>query len=276
MRSGYLDTAMRLGGAREPVASWEEVVIDGRVPARAYRPLRPVVRAGCLLWLHGGGWVMGDLDGFDHVGRALANACGHVVVSVDYRLAPEHPFPAAVDDARAAVIWATGHGARQLDFDPKRVVVGGDSAGGTLAAVAARHHADTLAGQALVYPAVDAAMATDSYARFADGPMLRADEMASCFEAYLGGADPTHPDVSPLLAESLAGLPPAMVVLAGFDPLHDDGAAYAAALRAAGVEVELALFDDMVHGFLRWGGAVDCAQTAIRTLGGWTRQRIGG
>ena len=140
LRAGYLQAALELGGALEPVADVADVVFPradgGRVPARVYRPLAPGPQGGLLVWCHGGGWVMGDLEGFDRVARQLANACGVPCVSVDYRLAPEHPFPAAVDDAQAAIEWACGDGAEQLGSDPARVVVGGDSAGAQLVTLA--------------------------------------------------------------------------------------------------------------------------------------------
>src|SRR5919202_3316079 len=180
MRADYVETAVRLGGALETVERIEDVVIgrgdgDGvpgpALPARAYRP-KTVEPVGALLWLHGGGWCIGDLDGFDRVCRSLCNAAGAVVVSVDYRLAPEHPYPAAVEDADAAAAWAGGHGAAQLGFDPGRVAVGGDSAGGNLATVAALHAPGALRAQLLVYPALDPAMETDSYRSFGDLTLL--------------------------------------------------------------------------------------------------------
>ena len=170
----------------EEVARVEDVVIPaaegGRIRARAYWPTVPAEALGVLVWLHGGGWYVGDIESFDRVTRQLANASGAVCLSVDYRLAPEHPYPAAVQDARAAVAWAAGAGARQLGTDPARVVVGGDSAGGNLAAVAARHERDAVRAQLLAYPALDATMAGDSYREFADGPMLRAQDMEQCWE----------------------------------------------------------------------------------------------
>jgi acetyl esterase/lipase len=273
-RAGYLDTAMRLGGAREPVAEVQDVVIGGTLRARAYRPMVVAEPLGAVVWLHGGGWMLGDLEGFDHVCRALTLAAGHVVVSVEYRLAPEHPFPAAVQDARRAVAWALGHGAGQLGYDPERVVAGGDSAGGNLAAGAARRAGAGLRGQLLVYPATDAAMETGSYAEFAGGPMLTRDQMARCYEAYLGGADPSDPEVSPLRCPDLAGAPPAFVAVAGHDPLRDDGLRYAEALRAAGVPVEVRVYDDMVHGFLRWGGVVERAHELVGELGAAARRML--
>jgi acetyl esterase len=274
MRSDYVETAIRLGGALEEVGGVQDVVIarDGAapapgLPARAYQP-KTVEPVGALIWLHGGGWCIGDLDGFDRVCRSLCNASGATVVSVDYRLAPEHPYPAAVQDAVLAVDWAAGHGAEQLGFDPARVAIGGDSAGGNLAAVAARHRPDALRAQLLVYPALDAAMDTESHRAFADVPLLTADAVQFCWRTYLGpAADPDAPDVSPVRAEDLRGVPPAYVAVAGHDVLRDEGIAYAEALRAAGVAVTLREYEDMTHGFLRWGGVVDRARELIAELG---------
>jgi acetyl esterase len=283
MRAEYLETAVRLGGALEPVERIEDVVIarpqdeagGAALRARAYWPKGPEEPVGAVVWLHGGGWCVGDLDGFDRVCRSLANAAGAVVVSVDYRLAPEHPFPAAVRDADLAVAWAGGHGARQLGYDPGRVVVGGDSAGGNLATVAARHHPQALRAQLLVYPAVDAGMGSDSYREFADFTLLTADAMDWCWRTYLGDGGPAgDPDASPARAADLSGLPPAYVAVAGHDVLRDEGIAYAQALEAAGVPVVLRRFDDMTHGFLRWGGVVDRTRELIADLGEQARAAL--
>jgi acetyl esterase/lipase len=277
MRGEYLEAAVRLGGALDPVDRVEDVVIgrpDGEpgLPARAYRPVA-VAPVGALLWLHGGGWCVGDLDGFDRVCRSLCNAAGATVVSVDYRLAPEHPYPAAVQDADLAVAWARSHGAAQLGFDPDRLAIGGDSAGGNLATVAALHARGALRIQLLVYPALDATMDTDSYREFADFTLLTRDAMEFCWRTYLGSSV-VEPDASPLLATDLAGAPPAYVAVAGYDVLRDEGIAYARALEAAGVPVTLRAFDDMTHGFLRWGGVVDRARELISEVGEHTRTAL--
>jgi acetyl esterase len=278
-RAGYLQTALELGGAIEEVARVEDVVIPdddgGRLRARAYWPAVPAEALGVLIWLHGGGWYVGDVESFDRVTRQLANASGAVCLSVDYRLAPEHPYPAAVLDARAAVRWAAGDGAAQLGTDRERVVVGGDSAGGNLAAVAARHERAALRAQLLVYPALDPSMASDSHREFGHGLMLRTADMERCWELYLGDADRGDPDVAPLLATDLAGVPPAYVAVAGHDLLRDDGLRYAEALRAAGVDVAVERYEDMVHGFLRWGGVVDRARDLIQAVGERARRAVG-
>jgi acetyl esterase len=277
-RAAYLQTALELGGAVEEVARVEDVVIPAaegsRLRARAYWPAVPAEALGVLVWLHGGGWYVGDIESFDRVTRQLANASGAVCLSVEYRLAPEHPYPAAVLDARAAVAWAAGDGARQLGTDPARVVVGGDSAGANLATVAARHERSGVRAQQLVYPALDAAMDSDSYREFADGELLKAADMERCWQLYLDGADGADPDASPINATDLAGVAPAYIAVAGHDLLRDDGLRYAEALRAAGVEVTLERYDDMPHSFLRWGGVVDRARELVEALGDHARAAI--
>lgn len=274
LRAGYAKTAARLGGLAEEVARVDDVAIarpgGPPVPVRAYVPAAAADPLGALVWNHGGGWIMGDLDGFDRVARALANASGHVVVSVDYRLAPEHPYPAAVDDAEAAVRWAACDGAARLGHRPELLAIGGDSSGGQVAAAAALRAAELLRAQLLVYPALDPGMDSAAYAEYGDGPMLTAAEMAACWAAYASGGQaielPSEDDIG--------RLPPAWLAVAGHDPLRDDGLAYAERLRAAGVPVEARDFEDMVHGFLRWGGVVERAHELVAWLGTGARAAL--
>jgi acetyl esterase len=234
------------------------------IPVRLYRPCEGTLPL--MVWFHGGGWVVGSLDTYDPLCRRLAAASGMLVASVGYRLAPEHRFPAAVQDADAAVRWLHAHAA-ELGGDPRRVVVAGDSAGGNLAAVAARHARDAggppLAFQLLVYPVTDAAMDTVSHRDNAEGYYLTAADTSWYWAQYLGGADGLQPDASPLRAADLTGLPPALVLTAEFDPLRDEGEAYALALRAAGVPADVRRWDGMIHGFFRWTAALDAAGAAI-------------
>lgn len=280
-RKEYLDATLRLGGAAEPVAAVEDLVIpsfDGaRLPARAYVPLHEPDTDALLVWMHGGGWYVGDIPTFDRVARSLANASGAKVLLAEYRLAPEHRWPTQIRDADAIVAWARGAGAERLGAAPARILLGGDSAGGQLAVIAARHVAqdggEPLRGLLLVYPALDPAMDSAAYREFADGPMLTREDMEKCWSYYLGDADRSDPDVAPLRGD-LRGLPATWIALAEEDPLRDDGAALAAALDRAGAPVVLERFDGMVHGFLRWGGVVDGAGECLRWLGDGARAAL--
>ncbi len=266
LRAGYLAVAVERGGAVEEVEAVDDVVIarpDGSsLRARVYAPRIRAAPLGAIVWHHGGGWVIGDLDGFDRVARTLANASGQVVVSVDYRLAPEHPYPAAVEDGELAVRWAGSEGAARFGFDGGRVLVGGDSSGGQVAVGAALRAPGLARGQLLVYPALDHEMGSEAYRRHAVAPMLSAGDMAWFWEQYVSGGVA----VEPLTDGELARLPPAFIAVAGHDPLRDDGLEYGHRLRAAGVAAQSVEFEDMVHGFLRWGGVVDRTQALIRLL----------
>ncbi len=225
----------------------------GPVPVRLYAASTGLALP-ILLYLHGGGWVIGSIESHDDVCRRLAQAAGCLVVSVEYRLAPEHPFPAALDDCQAALAWVAAHGA-ELGGDPARLAVGGDSAGANLAAVLAQNATarggPRLALQLLVYPVVDNDLERPSYHAHGTGYVLTRAGMAWFFDHYL--ADPAQgadPRVSPLRATRFAGLPPALVLLAEYDVLLDEGEAYARALKAAGVPVTLKHYPGTIHGFL--------------------------
>ena len=268
LRAAYVATARKLGGQPASVGRVEDLAVERStlpaIPLRAYVPVAPATPLGAILWFHGGGWVIGDLDGFDHVARELCERSGQIVLSVGYRLAPEHPFPAAPQDAEDALRWAAVAGAADFGYDPGRVFVAGDSAGGQLAVLAALRAPGLACGQLLAYPALDPAMDSAAYREFAGGPMLTAAEMALCWGAYLAGADPAQATVRS--AGDLRTAPPAWIAIAAHDPLRDDGIAYAHALRQAGVPVAVETYDDMTHGFLRWGGVVDRAHDLISWL----------
>lgn len=243
----------------------------GDLGVRVYTPVQAVATAAPLLvWFHGGGWVIGDLETADAVCRALANRSGAVVVSVDYRLAPEHPFPAAPDDAMAAVLWAVEN-TDLLGADPGRVAVGGDSAGGNLAAVVAQRCRDefgpALAFQLLVYPVTDLTLSHPSVSANGEGYLLTRTGLEWFRACYLGEGDPAQPWCSPLYAKDLSGLPPALVVTAELDPLRDEGEAYAARLREAGVAVDLVRWEGQIHGFFSMLGILDDASAAIDHAG---------
>lgn len=250
---------------------------DGEdLPLRLYahgdRDDRPV-----LLWFHGGGWVRGDLDTHDHVCRELARETGWLVLSVGYRLAPEEPFPAALDDAYAATQWARRH-ARSVGGDPNRLVVIGASAGANLAAgvaLRARDQGLELSGQALLYPALDPSGETDSYREFSDGPLLTSEAMAWYWEQYLGHPiDGRHPYAAPARARSVDGVAPAVVLTGEVDILRDEGQAYADRLASAGVTVERLHYDGVMHGFLTMSGVIDRAATAHADLAATLAQLV--
>lgn len=238
-----------------------EAVPDGPVPMRVYRPEGDGPRPA-LLFIHGGGFVIGDLDAYDAQCRVLCSRAGVVVVSVDHRLAPEHPFPAAVEDALAALEWV----AENMSEDS--LAIGGDSAGGNLSAVTAqawRGREPGLAAQLLLYPVTDMVTEHASIEENGEGLLLTRDDMEWFHRHYLGGDERlrSDPRVSPGLAGDLSGLPPALVYTAQYDPLRDDGDAYAAALEAAGVPVVHRRFAGMVHGFFALGPLSAAAQAAV-------------
>ncbi len=246
-----------LFGEVEEVAAITDLEVDG-VPVRSYTPAANGGELPLLVFLHGGGWVVGSLDSYDGVCRALANRVPCRVVSVGYRLAPEHPFPAAVEDSWAVTRWAFGQS--------HQVAVAGDSAGGTLAAVMTLRARDArlpLSFQLLVYPVTDHNFDTASYAANGTGRGLTQDGMRWYWNHYLAGSDGSHPDASPLRAADLSGAAPALVVVCEYDPLRDEGVAYAERLREVGVEVRLSEYEGMIHGFLRMGGVLDRSQDVL-------------
>ncbi|HEV8441105.1 MAG TPA: alpha/beta hydrolase [Methylomirabilota bacterium] len=256
-----------LGPVEEvPRVEDHQVPVDGgHVTVRCYTP------AGggpfpALVFFHGGGWVIGDLYTHDGICRSLANAAACVVASVDYRLAPEHTYPVAAEDAFAATRWIAQHGSR-LGVDSRRLAVGGDSAGGNLAAAVTLMARDrggpSLALQALIYPVTQHGFDTRSYEEHADGYLLTRTGMRWFWDHYLRRPeDGRQPYASPLLAPALDGLPPALVITAEYDPLCDEGEAYAARLREAGVPVTLTRYPGMIHGFFRMINLVDKARAA--------------
>ncbi len=248
---------------------------DGHtIAARSYRPTSaPAGRAlAGLVYFHGGGWTIGSLDSYDSFCRHLAAASACVVISVEYRLAPESPFPAALDDAWSSLCWVASEATR-LGIDSRRLAVGGDSAGGNLAAVVALMARDTagpqLCFQLLVYPATDLTSERDSLQRYGTGYFLEAATLARFHEYYVPAPhERTDWRVSPLLAADHGRLPPTLLVTAGYDPLTDDCLAYAERLRACSVAVEHLHYEDLIHGFLTLGGAIPKAGAVIEVLAG--------
>jgi acetyl esterase len=268
-RAFHVADAAALNGPPAAVAAVADRLVPGpagELPVRVYTPEGsppfPIV-----VFFHGGGWVVGTLDTYDPLCRALAAATPAVVVSVGYRLAPEHRWPAAVEDAYAAAEWASRNAAA-LGGAQHRLAVAGDSAGGNLAAVVALGARDrggpAIAFQLLVYPALDAAGDTASWREYAEGYHLTADGMRWYWDHYLGGADGAAPDASPLRAAFVGDLPPALVIGAEYDVLRDEGEAYAARLAQAGIDATASRHPGVVHGFVRWRAVTGAAEDAIQ------------
>jgi len=264
---GFID----LQGEPEQIATEDRTIPGpaGDIPVRVYTPAgdgsKPVI-----VYFHGGGWVIGDLDVCDNPVRRIANRTGAVVVSVDYRLAPEHVYPAAFDDSYAATAWVAEHAA-EFGGDPQRIATCGDSAGGNLAAavaIAARdRQGPRLAAQLLIYPVTDFNFTTGSYEQNGEGYLLTKGAIQWFWAHYLGAQElGKDPFACPARADNLVGLPPAFVATAEFDPLRDEGEAYAANLRTAGVDVTAKRYDGMVHGFAWTLGATPSGAVLIDDL----------
>jgi len=265
------------------IGAVRDVLADGRlgpIPLRVYRPAGVAASTALpgLVFFHGGGWVIGDLETHDVLCRQLTAEAGITVVSVDYRLAPEHKFPAAVDDAWDATRWVQASAA-QLGIDAGRLAVGGDSAGGNLAAVVALMARDAaapgIALQALLYPVTDVGAETASYQDFAEGYLLTRDSMRWFGAHYLATHDQASDwRASPLRAPSVRDVAPALVVTAGFDPLRDEGEAYARRLRDAGVRVDYLCYGGMIHGFAPMGRLLDTGNRAVSHIAASLREAL--
>ena len=266
------DRAKRFYGPYDEVASVHDITIPASpfpITARVYKPEGrgpfPI-----LVYYHGGGWVLGSLDSHDRGVRGLTRAAGCVSISVEYRLAPEHPFPAAAEDCTMALKWIVKN-ASKFEGDPRRVAVGGDSAGGNLAAVVALEARDggpALSFQLLIYPVVDSDLTRKSYQEFADAPMLPGHRMKYFWDQYVPSVvDRKNWRCAPLHAADHSGLPPALVIAAGIDPLVDEGKDYLKKLSASGVETNYKLFPQMTHAFFQAPGLLDDARTASNEAG---------
>ncbi|OWQ92101.1 alpha/beta hydrolase [Roseateles aquatilis] len=290
-RIAYLMGAEILDLPRAPLARIENLAIPGPagdIAARLYAPLtredaaaRDDLGLPVLLYFHGGGFVIGSLETHDSLCRQLALRSGAAVLAVDYRLAPEHPFPAAVDDCWAALAWLA-RTAPDLGLDPRRIAVGGDSAGGTLSAVTALHARDVrqalgvdLVLQLLVTPGATAHADTDSHRRFAQGHLLDADTIAWFFGQYIPPERREDWRFAPLQADDHEGVAPACFILAEADPLIDEGVAYADVLRAHGVEVQLELYRGVTHDFIKMGRSIPEAEQALDACAGALRRAFG-
>lgn len=277
-RATRLEPMKALGGQPEVLGRVEDLSVPGpggNLPVRIYATghggLRPA-----LIYFHGGGFVFGNLDTHDAVCRAIAKESDAVVISVDYRLAPEHRFPAAVEDSYTATIWVSRNAA-ELGIDPQCISVGGDSAGGNLATVVAMRCRDAggpaLASQVLIYPVTDlSSLETDSHRELGEGYFLTRAAMNWFTGHYISStALARHPEASPLLAPDLSALPPALIITAEFDPLRDEGEAYGQRLRQAGVPVTVSRYSGMIHAFVSMRGVLAGGRQAIQEVAEFTR-----
>ena len=263
-------------GAVEFVAEVRDLLVPGTpdVPVRLYRPTDA---RGTIVFIHGGGWVNGSVDLFDGPSRMLANRSGATVISVEYRRAPEHPFPAGLTDCDRVLEWVWNEAGRQ-GIDADRVVVAGESAGGNLAAVVARHARDRgmkLAGQILIYPVTDLTRSSASYVEFAEGFMLTAAGMGKAVQSYMGETGSADdPDASPLRAADLLNMPRTFLATAEFDPLRNEGRAYAARLIEAGTDLTFVEYPGAIHGIWLMKSVSPLAERVVADAADWARTCI--
>jgi len=267
-------------GEPEAVFQIEDHLIEGNaetIPIRVYRPSNKQ-KLPVTLFFHGGWFVIGDLESHDSLARSLANASESVVIAVNYRLAPEHPFPAAINDAYNALVWVSENG-KNLGVDSERIAVAGDSAGGNIAAVAVRKANENglrkVRYQVLIYPVTDSSFSTQSWEEFSEGPVITKSISQQAFNMYVNGvANMKNPEITPLLADNLHDMPPAMVIVGEYDPLRDEGMAYAEKLIKAGNDVKLIHYRGMPHGFLQAGAPIDAGKDAITEIGNAIRKAL--
>ena len=281
-RELYVEGVKLITGTPPQIGAVEDHIIataDAALPTRLYRPgATSSAPLPILVYFHGGGWSFGSIETHDHICRWLCAESEMLVLSVDYRLGPEHKFPAAVNDAIAATQWAADN-ASALGADPAKLCIGGDSAGGNLAAVTTLQARDNggpaIAFQLLIYPATDMSMSYPSHAAFGDGLRLTRPLMVWSVSNYLrDGNDITNPRASPLLAADHSGLPPALIITAAFDPLRDEGKAYADKLSGAGVPVQYICAEGVIHGFVGMTGNVNAARRTLKFAGAVLREAM--
>ncbi len=282
-RAGYRQTPIVFGGPEEAVARVEDRVIEvggQEIPLRIYRARGDGEKLPILVFFHGGGWVIGDLETHDKLVRSLTLRAGCVTVAVDYRLAPEHPFPAAIEDSFAALQWVAANRS-EIGGDDAPIAIAGDSAGGNIAAVMALLARDAggpaLAMQVLIYPATAATQDSPSHLALPDGPILTKPVIDYFYACYVGGNEAASADhrFAPMLCEDHQGLAPAEIIVAGFDPLRDEGLAYGEKLKAAGNQVNMTNYGGMIHGFIQMPGVIDVGKQAIDHCGAALRRAFG-
>ncbi|MGJ1265033.1 alpha/beta hydrolase [Sphingobacterium spiritivorum] len=277
-RKGYETMAVQLSGKKEPVTIIEEFNIPGNnheIPVRIYRP-KGVERekSAAIIYLHGGWFVSGSFETHDAVVRQLANATGEAIVFVDYRLAPEHPFPAGLNDALSATQWIISN-ADHLHINKNKIGIIGDSAGGALAVSAATQLGRKLKFQVLIYPAADNKLNTGSWQKYETGPIINKEEGIRAWNWYLSTPEDQHNQLAvPLLIKDFKDTPPALVLLAEHDPLRDEGRQLAENMKTSGVHVKTVVYKDMVHGFMHMGAVLKETKEAILEIAAFTKENL--
>jgi len=269
-----------LAGEPEPVHSIQDHLIQistYRIPIRIYNP-SGVSNLPAVIFFHGGWFFAGDLESHDRPLRALANAAGCIVVAVDYRLAPEHPFPAAIEDGYTVLEWIGSEGA-DFGIDRNRLIIAGDSAGGTIATVLARKAAENngprVLLQVLMYPVTDPSLQTESWREFAEGPVINLETARQAWQMYVPNIEERkNADAAPIYSTNLAGSASALIIIAEYDPLRDEGIAYSARLKQAGVKVQTSIYKEMPHGFFQMAGYINGGRQAIAEAARTIKRRI--
>ncbi|WP_034669534.1 alpha/beta hydrolase [Chryseobacterium populi] len=272
-RKNYETMTFQLSGRKESIAMIEELNIasEGRqIPARLYRPNgKTVSKSPAIVYIHGGWFISGSYETHDAIVRKLANATGADILFTDYRLAPEHPFPAGLDDCMAATKWLLDH-AESLGIDPHQIGVIGDSAGAALAVSVTQQLKNQLKFQVLIYPAADSSLNTKSWETYAKGPVLNKEWGKQAWNWYITEKDRENPLAVPILIKDFKNTPPTLILLAEHDPLHDEGEQLTLNMKNAGVSVQTKMYKDMVHGFMHMGSLLQEAQSAVDTIAVFT------
>jgi len=277
-RKGYETMALQLGGKKEAVKVIEEFKIyqnNNEIPIRIYRPNESEnEKSSAIIYLHGGWFISGSFETHDAIGRQLANAMGSAIVFVDYRLAPEHPFPAGFDDAQFATEWIINN-AEKLNLDKNKIGIIGDSAGGALAASVSTQLGDQLKFQVLIYPATDNKLNTQSWSVYENGPIINKEEGIRAWKWYLNNpSDQQNPLAIPSLIKDFKNTPPTFVLLAEHDPLRDEGQQLAENMKASGIEVETVVYKEMVHGFMHMGAVLRETKEAVQEIATFTKEKL--
>ncbi len=276
-RKNYETMAQQLSGKKETVAVIEELSISAdehQIPVRLYRPRGIISKSPAIIYIHGGWFISGGFETHDAIARQIANATGAVILFVDYRLAPEHPFPAGLNDCKTAAIWLLQN-ADQLMIDDHKIGIIGDSAGGTLAAALAAEMGDHFKFQVLIYPAADNQLNTRSWEIYRDGPVLNKEWGMQAWKWYLtSDKDQKNPSAIPSLIKNFKETPPTLVILAEHDPLRDEGELLAQNMKKSGVLVKSAFYKDMVHGFIHMGTVIPEVQSAVKEIAAFANQHL--